>query len=107
MLIREARAEEYPALAALKARAFRTAYLPMLGYVAYEVMLRDATREWFSARVADGHTVLVTDDLAGLAVFGPNTLVVNADRELRNVYVEPGRTSGVWGGFSPKRRSSG
>ena len=43
--------------------------------------------------MADGHTVLTADDLSGLAVFGPNTLDAPADRELRNVYVEPGLTS--------------
>lgn len=93
MLIREAKAEEVPALAALKRRAFAAAYQPLLEPLAYEGMLRDATPEWFQARVADGHTILVPDDLSALAVFGPNTLSVEADRELRNVYVEPGLTS--------------
>ncbi len=65
----------------------------MLGESGYRTLLRDATAEWFAARVADGHTVLVAHDLSGLAVFGPNSLEAPADRELRNVYVEPGATS--------------
>lgn len=71
-------------------------YLPMVGREAYEAFSRDANGEWFASRVREGHTVLVAEDQAkilGLAVYGPNTLDAPAERELRNVYVEPETTS--------------
>lgn len=51
---------------------------------------------WFHARVADGHTILVAErshEPIGFAVFGANSLDVEAGAELRNVYVDQNAAS--------------
>ncbi len=94
--VRDARADEYPQLAALKVRSFRASYLPLIGEAAFGAFLPDASVEWFESRANEGHRVLVAADrehIRGLAVYGPNTLDAPAERELRNVYVEPDMAS--------------
>ncbi|RYG87570.1 GNAT family N-acetyltransferase [bacterium] len=96
MTIRPATPADYDALASLKVRAFFVSYRPLLGEDAYQALMRDARAEWFERRVADGHRILVAhedDRLLGLAIDGPNTLEAPAERELRNVYVDPDLTS--------------